>query len=144
MTWLWAVIAINVVVSGLISGDPHASVCRVLDGLLNGSFIYLLSPALLDEYREVLLPPKLRKYHGLSAAEVDRILEDIVANALWREPDQFCAAPESGDTHLWGLMAMHKGCVLVTSDGLLFDNPPEFASVASIRSFVELLCPQGK
>lgn len=144
MTRLLAIIDTNVVVSGLISGDPRALVCRVLDGMLTASFIYLLSPALLDEYREVLLRPKLKKYHGLSAVEVDRILEDIVANAIWREPNQSFAAPEPGDDHLWALMAMHRGCLLVTGDRLLLDNPPDFASVVSIQSFVELLGWVGK
>ncbi|MGD0959175.1 MAG: putative toxin-antitoxin system toxin component, PIN family [Methylomonas sp.] len=139
-----AIIDTNVVVSGLISGDPQALVCRVLDGMLTASFIYLVSPALLDEYREVLLRPKLKKCHGLSVVEVDRILEDIVANAIWREPDQSLAAPEPGDDHLWALMATHKGCVLVTGDRLLLENPPDFASVISLRSFVELLGWMGK
>ncbi len=139
MTRFLAIIDTNVVVSGLISGDPQALVCRILDGMLTASFIYLLSPALLDEYREVLLRPKLKQCHGLSAEEVDRILEDMAANAIWREPHQPLAAPEPGDDHLWALMAAHKGCILVTGDRLLLDNPPDFASVISPRSFIELL-----
>lgn len=139
MSQLLAVIDTNVVASGLISADPQALVGRIIEGMLSASFIYLLSPALLDEYRAVLLRPKLMKYHGLSIIEVDRILEDVVSNAIWRDPHQSVAAPEPGDDHLWALMAAHKGCVLVTGDRLLLDNPPNFASVMSPRSFAGLL-----
>lgn len=133
------VIDTNVVVSGLISGDPQALVCRIVDGMLAATFVYLLSPALLDEYRAVLLRPKIQKLHGLNPKEVDRILSEMVINAIWREPDLSVAAPEPGDDHLWALLSAHKGSILVTGDRLLLDNPPDFASVISPRSFVALL-----
>jgi hypothetical protein len=44
------------------------------------------------------------------------------------------------DTNVvWALLAAHKGSMLVTGDRLLLDNPPDFASVISPRSFVALL-----
>lgn len=82
MTRLVAVIDTNVLVSGLISSDPQAAACRIVDAMLEGRFIYLLSPSLLDEYRTVLLRPKIRKLHGLAVSDIDRILTEIVANAV--------------------------------------------------------------
>lgn len=133
------VIDTNIVVSGLISADPQALVCRIVDGMLSASFVYLLSPALLDEYRAVLLCPNIQRLHGLNQDEIDRILGDMVINAIWREPELPVEAPEPGDNHLWALLAAHKGSMLVTGDPLLLDNPPDFASVISPRSFVALL-----
>lgn len=134
-----AVIDTNVIISALISGDSQALVCRIFDGMLTAEFVYLLSPALLDEYRAVLLRPKIQKLHGLTADEIDRILGDIVMNAIWREPTAAFIAPDPGDNHLWELLAAQKGSILVTGDRLLLDNPPDFASVVSPRSFLTLL-----
>lgn len=45
----------NVVVAGLITRSSLSPVARALDGILSGSLVYLLPPALLDEYRAVLM-----------------------------------------------------------------------------------------
>jgi hypothetical protein len=42
-----------------------------MDAMLSRALLYLLSPALLGEYRSVLMRPKLVKLHGLAEAEVD-------------------------------------------------------------------------
>ena len=89
--------------------------------------MHLLYPALLQEYREVLLRPKLCKLHGLSKAEVDQILSEITANAIWREPAESHSAPDPGDNHLWSLL-QSTDAILVTGDQLLLDNPPRAAS----------------
>lgn len=134
-----AIIDTNVIVSGLIAGDPESPVARILDGMLAAVFAFTLSPALLAEYRSVLLRPGIRRLHGLTGDEIDRLLGDIVVNAIWREPTIAAAAPDPGDDHLWALLGVHEGSVLVTGDRLLLDNPPDFASVLSPRSFLELL-----
>jgi len=46
---------------------------------------FILSDDLLAEYRAVLLRPAVVARHGLPVAEVDTVLEGIVANAGWRE-----------------------------------------------------------
>lgn len=139
MTRLLAVIDTNVVVSGLLAGDPTSPVAGILDGMLAAAFPFALSPELLAEYRAVLLRPWLRQLHGLEEEEIDRILRDLVVNAVWREPVEAVAAPDPGDQHLWRLLNSQPGSILVTGDRLLLDNPPDFASVVSPRSFVELL-----
>jgi predicted nucleic acid-binding protein len=133
-----AVVDTNVVVAGLLTRDLASPVARVLDGMLAGRFAYLLSPALLREYREVLLRPAIASRHRLTPAEVDAVLTELVANARWREPASEPPAPDPGDRHLWALLAQ-RDVVLVTGDRLLLESPPAPASVLSARSFVELL-----
>jgi putative PIN family toxin of toxin-antitoxin system len=126
------IIDTNVVVSGLITADANSTTCQIVDGMLSARFPYLLSPDLLHENRTVLLRSKIQKLHGLQAADVDRILTEIVVNAIWREP----VLPVSGDDHLWALMKACRGSVLVTGDRLLLENPPNFASVIKPLSFL--------
>ena len=69
------VVDTNVVVAGLITGSSHSPVASVLDAMLTGTLVFLLSPALLDEYRSVLLRPKLAKWNSIdpiSNAEKER------------------------------------------------------------------------
>jgi len=122
------IIDTNVLVAGILSSDIDSPTARIVDAMLAGSIMYVLSPALLREYRDVLLRPKLRKLHGLSKNEVDQILSEITANAIWRDPVESDAAPDPGDNHLWSLLR-YTDAVLVTGDQLLLDNPPRAASI---------------
>ena len=63
MTAAVAIIDANVVVSGFVSSKQDSSVVLILEGMRSGSFRFLLSTPLFNEYREVLLRPKLRKLH---------------------------------------------------------------------------------
>ena len=121
------IIDTNVLVAGILSNNIDSPTARIVNAMLDGSIMHLLSPALLQEYREVLLRPKLRKLHGLSKAEVDQILSEITANAIWREPAESRSAPDPGDDHLWSLL-QSTDAILVTGDQLLLDNPPRAAS----------------
>ena len=76
----------NVLAAGLMTRDARSPVARIIDRMLSGSIIYLLSPTLLDEYRVVLLRPRLSTRHGLTEREIDGLLTDLVANAIWRDP----------------------------------------------------------
>jgi len=62
--------------------------------MLAGTLHFVLSEALLVEYRRVLLRPAIAQRHGLSEADVDAVLESLVLNAGFREP------PEAPDTSL--------------------------------------------
>lgn len=119
------IIDTSVLVAGLVTGDSAAPTAKILDAMLDGRLAYLLSPALLHEYRGVLLRPRLSRLHGLTEPELDHLLTVIVANALWREPpdDGAHPAPDPGDSHLWALLAQETGCILVTGDQLLLQQP---------------------
>lgn len=121
---IW-IIDTNVLIAGLLTSNPRSPTSRILESMLSGSLVYVLSPALLAEYRAVLLRPKLTKLHGLNESEVDQILIEITANAKWSDPAQNHThhPPDGGDKHLWDLLAAHPEATLVTGDQLLIQNP---------------------
>lgn len=123
----------NVVVAGLITMQAGSPTAQILDAMLDGQLIYLLSPDLLREYRAVVLRPKLTHIHGLNETEIDALLTDITANALWRDPpaDPLHQTPDPQDRHLWALLACEPSAVLVTGDRLLQANPRPGSSVIS-------------
>jgi len=129
------VVDTNGVVAGLITGSNDSPVASVLDAMLSGSLLYLLSPELLDEYRSVLVKPKLTKLHGLAESEVDQLLVELTANAIWRESKPASPAPDRGDDHLWALLGAYSGSILITGDRLLLENPPARSSVMSPKTW---------
>lgn len=129
------IIDTNVLVAGILTHNIDSPTARIVDAMLDGRVMHLLSPALLQEYRDVLLRPKLRKLHGLSQDEVDQILSEITANAIWREPAESQDAPDPGDDHLWSLL-QSTDVILVTGDQLLLDNPPHTASIILPKTWV--------
>ena len=134
------VVDTNVVVSGLVTRDPKAPTVRILHGMLRRDFNFLLSVALLAEYRSVILRPKIVQRHGLNEAEVNQLLTEIARSAIVREaPETDDQAPDRRDQHLWALLATREGSVLVTGDQALLENPPPVAGVVSPRTFLELL-----
>jgi putative PIN family toxin of toxin-antitoxin system len=131
------VVDTNVVVAGLITGSSISHALAVLDAMLSGALLYLMSPALLEEHRSVLLRPKLASLHGLTEAEVDQVLVELTANAIWREPTPVRPAPDRGDDHLWALLDAHAGSILITGDRLLLDEPLVGNSVISPRTWLD-------
>jgi len=119
-----ALIDTNVLAAGLITQNPGSPTARILDGMLRAAFPFLLSPALLAEYRAVLLRPKTRAHHEMSEGETDTLLEEIVLGSLFRTPDRAAArAPDPGDQHLYDLLACAPGALLVTGDRRLLGHP---------------------
>lgn len=133
-----AIIDTNVVVAALLTGNADSPTARILDGMRKGAFPFLISPALLAEYREVLLREKIRALHGLSEREVDIVLTAIAANAIVREPEARSGAPDKKDNHLWSLLQGQASSVLVTGDLALAKNPPRDSTVLQPREFVTL------
>ena len=76
----------NVLIAGLLIQDVNSPTSCVLDGMLRGAVMYVLSLALLGEYREVSIRPKIKRLQGLSENEIDAVLTEITANAIWRDP----------------------------------------------------------
>ena len=130
----------NVFISGLLSSNTESPTVRILDAMLDGSILYVLSPDLLQEYQTILVRPKLLKVHGLADDEIEQLLSEIVANAIWREPTVIHHAPDKDDNHLWSLLLQTNDTVLVTGDQLLIENPPSGKSIMSPASYIKLLC----
>ncbi|MFO7754157.1 MAG: putative toxin-antitoxin system toxin component, PIN family [Desulfobacteraceae bacterium] len=123
----------NVVAAGLITGLADSPTAQVLDCMLNGNLVFLLSPDLLNEYRQVLLRPKPVRLHDLKEPEIEQLLTEITANAIWRDPpaDIDHIAPDFQDSHLWALLASEPLAVLITGDDLLIENPRPRSSIIS-------------
>jgi putative PIN family toxin of toxin-antitoxin system len=134
-----AIIDAHVIVSGLLRSDSDSPTARILNAMIAGEGVFILSLTLLAEYRNVLLRPSLQKRHALTAAEIDQILEDITLNAAMREPALSAApAPDPGDHHLWALLAAVPTAVLVTGDRLLQEQPPAGCCLLSPRAYWDL------
>ena len=115
----------NVIIAGLLTAHADSPVARILDGMLCAAFPFVVSEALLAEYRAVLVRPRLCKLHGLSVAEVDLILTDLARHAIVLAPVSTAAtalAPDPGDQFLWDLLAARADLVLVTGDKLLLQD----------------------
>jgi putative PIN family toxin of toxin-antitoxin system len=139
MKYSAAIIDTNVVVAGLLTGNADSPTARILDGMLKGAFPFLLSTALLAEYREVLLRRKIRALHGLADRDVDVLLTAIAANAIVRDPQVLRGAPDAKDDHLWALLRDQADSVLVTGDLALTKRPPEGSTVLQPQEFAALL-----
>lgn len=139
MKYSAAVIDTNVVVAGLLTGSAESPTARILDGMRNGAFPFLLSTELLAEYREVLLREKIRSLHGLSEQEADLLLTVLATNAIVREPETRTGAPDAKDDHLWSLLQSEAKTVPVTGDGALAKSPPPKSAVLAPREFIALL-----
>ncbi|WP_291322371.1 putative toxin-antitoxin system toxin component, PIN family [Desulfonatronospira sp.] len=133
------VVDTNVLVAGVITSRPDAPTARLVDAMLEGRIIYLLSPELLREYEQVLLRPAIARLHGLSSPGIETILTEITANAIWREPlaDTKHSAPDAKDSHIWALLANEAQAILITGDKPLIDNPRPGSSVITPATWVD-------
>ncbi len=132
------IIDTNVVVAGLLTAHPSSPVARILDAMLDAAFSYVLSEALLAEYRAVLLRPHVCKLHGLVESEVDAILVDLTQHAIVLAVDGNAAkqvAPDPGDQFLWNLLASRSDLVLVTGDKLLLQDAAMLERVITPANF---------
>jgi len=126
----------NVVVAGLITAQDASPVARILDGMLTAAFPYVVSEALLAEYRTVLARSSLRKYHGLTIAEVETLLTDVALHAIVLSPVPGPIAPDSGDQLIWNLLAARADLMLVTGDKRLLRDAVMRGRVLSPHEFV--------
>ena len=134
------IIDTNVVVAGLLtSSQPDSPVARILDSMLGASFSFVLSEALLAEYRAVLVRPHLVKVHGLSADELDTILLELARHAIVLTPAQSDATPKApgpGDQFLWDLLSSRNDLFLVTGDKLLLQDDTMQNRVLTAQEFL--------
>lgn len=138
MSGAFFIIDTNVLVAGLLTSHADSPVACILDGMLGAAFPFVLSEALLAEYRAVLVRPRLAKLHGLSEAEIEVILVDIARHAIVLAPVRTVAtplAPDPGDQFLWDLLASRPDLVLVTGDKLLLQDEAMQPRVISSQTF---------
>ena len=135
-----AIVDTNVVVAGLLTAHDASpgfvDSARILDGMLAAEFPFVVSEALLAEYRTVLVRPNLRKLHGLTVAEVDAILTDLAQHAIVLTPIKAPPAPDPGDQLLWELLAARTDLLLITGDKLLLRDSGMQGRIVSPQTFV--------
>ena len=131
----------NVVVAGLLTAHEASPVARILDGMLAAAFPFVVSEALLAEYRTVLVRPKLRKLHGLTVAEVEAVLTDLAQHAIVLAPAAAPPAPDPGDQLLWELLAAKTSLMLVTGDKVLLKDLGMHGRVISPHELVAGVWP---
>lgn len=133
------VVDTNVVVSGALASSEESPPFLILQAMLSSKFRFVISEKLLVEYRKVLLRPHISARHGLSVADVDGLLTDIVVDAVIREPPSTaelgCAA--GGDGHLVALLQAVPEAVLVTGDSRLAEEVGSWCSVRSPAEFAD-------
>ncbi len=120
------VVDTNVVIAGLITRSDQSPVVQVLQAMLTGGMRYLLSADLLAEYRAVMLRPAIADMHGLSAQEVDSLLEILAANGAHRQPRTVPEAPDPGDAQLLALLDCDRRAALITGDKRLRGWKPRY------------------
>lgn len=137
-----AIIDTNVVIAGLLTTRAESPVARILDCMVAGSVPFVLSEALLAEYRQVMARPKLRNLHGLDEQAIDVIVLELAQHAIVLNPahaPSASGAPDPGDQHLWDLLRAHDGVILVTGD-LRLHGPSDLKSrVIAPKAFIEAI-----
>ncbi len=126
----------NVVVAGVLTADSASPVARILDGMLRAAFPFVLSEALLAEYRAVLVRTKLRKLHRLTPVEVDTILTELALHAIVSAPDVATPAPDPHDQLLWDLLGSRSDLLLITGDKRLLRDEGMRGRVISPATFI--------
>ncbi|MEJ7746730.1 MAG: putative toxin-antitoxin system toxin component, PIN family [Luteimonas sp.] len=138
-----AIVDTNVVVAGLLTARANSPVVQILDGMLKGAFPFVLSTALLAEYRTVLARPKLRRAHGLNESEIDIILLEMAQHAIELQPAPAHEAPDPGDQFLWELLAARDDLLLITGDKRLHQDTSMQSRVVMPDRFVALWRADG-
>jgi predicted nucleic acid-binding protein len=129
----------NVVVAGILSTAETSPPARILDGMLTARFPFVLSEALLSEYRSVLLRDKIHARHGLSSREIDVVLIQLATHAIVLSPEAGPPAPDRSDQFLWNLLTMHDDVGLVTGDKRLLGDRLMGARIVTPRACVDLI-----
>ena len=130
-----AVIDSTVLLAGLIDGDNRSAGSQVVDQMIAGELLFLLSPATLLDYWSVLLRPEPMALHGMSEQEMHQLLTEITLNALWREPAAQSNVSEPGLQPFWDLVSQESEAVFLTYRRSLLEASKDDAVVMPPDAF---------
>lgn len=135
-----AIVDTNVVVAGLLTARGDSPVARLLDGMVAAAFPFVVSEALLAEYRQVMARPRLQALHELDEGQLDAILLELAQHAIVLAPPPSPPdAPDPGDQHLWDLLRMREDLLLVTGDLRLHGAPGMRRRILRPAAFADML-----
>ncbi len=129
-----AVLDTNVIVSALLKQEGRQA--HLLDLALSGAFVLVVSPALLEEYEEVLRRPRFR----LDPGKVARTLRVIRSGARIVQPRRQILATRDPDDNMVLECAVEGSAEFVVT-GNARDFPKEFQGIRIIlpREFMLIL-----
>ena len=132
-----AVLDTNVVVSAnLVDEGPSAA---ILDLAINRNIRMVVSPAVLEEYKEVLLRPRLK----LNPARVAAVMALIREHALMVRPTVAATAAkgDESDNRILECAAAGQADYIVTGNTKHFPGTFGQARVVTPRQFIDLILP---
>jgi uncharacterized protein len=135
-----AVLDTNVIVSGLIS--PLGAPGKILELLADGTFVLILSAALVHEARRALRRPRIRKYVRLSDEEIElRIAQlETLADPVEGKLELEVAVRDPNDVMVIIAGVEGRADYLVTGDDdLLSLGEYERIAIVTPRAFLEVL-----
>src|SRR5262245_36901430 len=113
-----AILDANVVVQGTISAATTAS-ARTLDARFDNRFLLVYSPAVVDEWLDVLSLPHIRARHAMNDDEILDFLAAILVDGRRYPATRHVSAPltrDLTDTKLLSLALESNADFLVTND----------------------------
>jgi putative PIN family toxin of toxin-antitoxin system len=60
---------------------PHSKPAKIIDWIRGGKMVWVTSPEILEELTRVLLSPRVKKRHGLTAQQITKVLEGLIQGA---------------------------------------------------------------
>ncbi|MCX6625616.1 MAG: putative toxin-antitoxin system toxin component, PIN family [Acidobacteria bacterium] len=132
-----AVLDTNVVVSANLVDDGLPA--AILDLAINKNILMVVSPAVLEEYKEVLYRPRFK----LDPARVAAVMALIRKNALLVRPTAAATAAKGDESDNRFLECADAGGAdyIVTGNTKHFPETYEQARVVTPRQFIDLILP---
>lgn len=131
MATLRVVLDTNVLLSGI--AYPHSIPGRIFLAWRHGSIEVVLSSFILDELRRVL--PRLSGRHGLTAGEIDDLIDTLSLQADLVEPsgEPLPGLRDVDDLPVLGTLVAARADYLITGDKDLLTMAGQFPIVAPAR-----------
>jgi uncharacterized protein len=60
---------------------PHSKPAQIINWIRGGKMVWVTSQEILEEITRVLLSPRMKKRHGLTAQQITKILEGLIQGA---------------------------------------------------------------
>ena len=60
---------------------PHSKPAKIINWIREGEIVWVTYPEILEEITRVLLSPRVKKRHGLTAQQITKVLEGLIQGA---------------------------------------------------------------
>jgi putative PIN family toxin of toxin-antitoxin system len=105
----------NVLVSSTLG--PMGRPAAIMKALQEGRYELILSQSILDEYREAMVEPDIRRRRGYTDAQIEAAMQAFRELGTLVEPDMSVrVAPDPDDDHIIGCAIAGEADYIVTGD----------------------------